>query len=48
LHLRRLDPVTGLVLPERLKPAGTVLVLTGSRISSQTLLGEDDDGREAF
>jgi protein-S-isoprenylcysteine O-methyltransferase Ste14 len=29
LHLRRLDPVTGLVLPEWLKPAGMVLLLTG-------------------
>lgn len=29
LRLRRLDPFTGLVLPEWLKPAGMVLLLTG-------------------
>jgi protein-S-isoprenylcysteine O-methyltransferase Ste14 len=32
LHLRRLDPVTGLVLPEGLKPAGMMLLLTGGTV----------------
>ena len=32
LRLRRLDPFTGLVLPEWLKPAGVVLLLTGGTV----------------
>jgi protein-S-isoprenylcysteine O-methyltransferase Ste14 len=32
LHLRRLDPVIGVVLPEWLKPAGMVLLLAGGTV----------------
>ena len=32
LHLRRLDPVIGPVLPEWLKPVGMVLLLTGGTV----------------